>query len=472
MKPTRQAEFARILGLWDAAAIVAGSMIGSGIFLVSADIARLLDAPVWLLAVWLATAAVTVVAALNYGELAAMLPRAGGQYVYLREAYGPLWGFLYGWTLFTVIQTGTIAAVAVAFAKFCAVFIPALEGSTAGSVGLDGQRCVAIGVIVLLTWANCRGLRTGRWIQNIFTVAKVGTLLAVVLAGVVLGPSLGQGHVNWVYFWGQRAMSLSDVLPLFGAAMVGALFSADAWNNITFAAAEVKHPERNIAASLVIGAGGVTVLYILANASYLAVLPLWGAAGGSNPLERGIQYANNDRVASAMMEVLFGSTGNLLMSAAIMVSTFGCANGLILSGARVYHAMAKDGLFFKAAGYLNVYRVPVVALVFQAAWAGILVLSGTYGDLLDYVIFAALLFYSLTVAAVVVLRIRHPQWPRPYRAIGYPWLTLLYVAATLAIMVDLLVMKPRYTWPGLLIVLAGVPVYYLTRQRRRASSLT
>ncbi len=460
----QQPEFARVLGLGDATAIVAGSMIGSGVFLVSADIARLLAAPAWLLAVWLVTALLTVAAALTYGELAAMMPRAGGQYVYLREAYGPLIGFLYGWTLFTVIQTGTIAAVAVAFAKFTAVFIPALEATTPEAFIVDGQRILAIGVIAFLTWANSLGLHTGRWVQNVFTLTKVGTLIAVVVIGCALGPLRGAGEANWAYFWGREPVALSSLVPLFGAAMVGALFSADAWNNVTFAAGEVRQPERNIPASLVLGAAGVTCLYFLANVSYLCVLPLWGDPNGSTAAARGIQFAANDRVATATFEVLFGPAGNFAMAGAIMISTFGCANGLILSGARVYHAMAQDGLFFKAAGWLNSRRVPGAALTIQGLWACALVLSGTYGDLLDYVICNALLFYALTACAVIVLRLRRPAFPRPYNAIGYPWLTLLYIGATTFIAVDLLIVKPAYTWPGLLIVLSGIPVYFLAKR--------
>lgn len=459
--------FARVLGLWDATAIVAGSMIGSGIFLVSADIARLVAAPAWLLGVWLVTALLTVTAALNYGELAAMMPRAGGQYVYLREAYGPLVGFLYGWTLFTVIQTGTIAAVAVAFAKFAAVFVPGLEATAQGAFAVDGQRVLAVIVIAILTWANSLGLHTGRWVQNIFTVAKVGTLVGLVLVGCSLGPLRANAGNNWVDFWGRQTIELSTLLPLFGAAMVGALFSADAWNNVTFAAAEVRHPERTIPASLVLGAATVTILYLLANVAYLCVLPLWGQPDGATVAERGIQFATNDRVATAAFEVLFGPIGNLAMAAAIMVSTFGCANGLILSGARVYHAMAADGLFFKAAGFLNTRRVPGVALAVQGLWASALVLSGTYSNLLDYVVSAALVFYALTASAVIVLRHRKPDLPRPYKALGYPWLTLLYIAATIAIVVDLLIVKPHYTWPGLLIVFAGIPCYFLAQRANK-----
>lgn len=460
----RPVEFARVLGLWDATAIVAGSMIGSGIFLVSADIARQVQAPAYLLGVWVLTALLTILGALTYGELAAMMPRAGGQYVYLREAYGSLVGFLYGWTLFTVIQTGTIAAVAVAFARFTAVLFPWLESTPAGAFSLDRQRVLAIAVIALLTWANTTGIHTGRWVQNIFTAGKVGALLLLIVLGALFAPVRGAGTVNWQWFWGKEEISLLVLLPAFGAAMVGALFSADAWNNVTFAAAEVRRPERTVPLSLVLGAAGVTGLYVLANVVYLAILPLWGEAQAAAVLERGIAHASHDRVATAAMEVLFGPTGTWMMALAIMLSTFGCANGLILAGARVYHAMAHDGLFFRVAGYLNTRRVPGAALVMQGVWASLLVLSGTYSDLLDYVIFAALLFYALTAGAVFVLRVREPERPRPYRALGYPWLPALYILLTSAILVDLLVMKPRYTWPGLGLVVAGVPVYLLARR--------
>ncbi|MCX8071407.1 MAG: amino acid permease [Candidatus Binatia bacterium] len=468
-------EFVRVLGLWDATAIVAGSMIGSGIFLVSADIARVVDAPAWLLAVWIATMLLTLAAAVNYGELAALFPKAGGQYVFLREAYGSLAGFLYGWTLFTVIQTGTIAAVAVAFAKFSAVFTPDLLQATAtGFFAIDGQRFLAIVVIVILTVVNCVGLQAGRWVQNVFTAAKVGSLLAVVLVGCAAGPLYGHGAVNWAYFWGREPLDFLTILPLLGAAMVGALFSADAWHNVTFTAAEVRDPERNIPASLLLGSASVTLLYVLANVAYLSVLPLWGSPAGATAIERGIQYAANDRVATAAMEVLLGQTGVLAMAAAVLVSTFGCANGLILAGARVYQAMAEDGLFFRAAALLNTKRVPAVALMLQSVWATVLILSGTYSDLLDYVIFAALLFYALTAGSVIVLRVKHPNLPRPYRAFGYPWLTCLYITVTLAILIDLLVVKPRYTWPGLLIVAAGIPIYFIARRSNseNAGSLT
>ena len=468
--------FVRGLGLWDATAVVAGSMIGLGIFIVSADIARQVGAPGWLLVVWGLSALMTIIGALSYGELAAMMPHAGGQYVYLREAYGPLAGFLFGWTLFLVIQSGTIAAVAVAFAKFTAALLPAFDTVfRVGSLAVSAQQCLGIVVIAVLTAANCNGLHTGRWVQNVFTATKVGALIALVGFGVIVGRNAGAIQANLGNFWGSAPFSLS-LLPLIGAAMVGALFSSDAWNNITFAAAEVRDPARTVPLSLMIGTSVVSGLYIAANLVYLAALPLLGQAGAATPLGRGIEFATSDRVATAAIEVTIGQGGAVIMALAIMISTFGCVNGLILAGARVYYAMARDGLFFPAAGFLNTRRVPAAALVLQGIWASLLTLSGTYGDLLDYVIFAALLFYVLTVGAVFVLRRTQPATPRPYRAVGYPIVPAAYVALAALIMLDLLVVKPRYTWPGVLIVASGVPAFYWWRRRgpqsqRRVSRL-
>lgn len=439
-------------------------MIGSGIFIVSADIARQVNAPGWLLVVWGLTAVMTVIGALSYGELAAMMPHAGGQYVYLREAYGPLVGFLFGWTLFMVIQTGTVAAVAVAFAKFTAALIPALDASFhLGPVPIAAQQCLGIVVIAVLTALNCNGLHTGRWVQNVFTATKVGSLAALIAFGLLVGRNAAAVQANLTHFWGP-APSWS-LLPLIGAAMVGALFSSDAWNNITFAAAEVRDPARTVPLSLACGTILVTILYLAANVVYLAALPLVGDAGGATAFEHGIQFAASDRVATAAMEVMLGPAGAVVMALGIMISTFGCVNGLILAGARVYYAMARDGLFFSVASLLNTRRVPAAALVLQGLWAAVLTLSGTYSDLLDYVIFAALLFYVLTVGALFILRRTQPDADRPYRALGYPILPLAYMALAALIMVDLLVVKPRYTWPGLLIVASGVPVFFWWRSR-------
>jgi len=462
--------FVRGLGLWDATAVVAGSMIGSGVFIVSADIARQVEAPAWLMGVWVLTGLLTVIGALSYGELAAMMPHAGGQYVYLREAFGPLVGFLYGWTLFLVIQTGTIAAVAVAFAKFAAVLVPEL-GATLhlGRLRIGAQQCLAIAIIAGLTGANCNGLHTGRIVQNVFTVTKVGSLIVLVVFGLVFGRHAEATRENLATFWGSGARTWA-IVPLFGAAMVGALFSSDAWNNITFAAAEVRDPARNVPLSLAIGTVSVTVLYLAANVVYLAVLPLHGDATATAVFARGIQFAASDRVATAVMEVMLGSAGAAVMALGIMISTFGCENGLILAGARVYYAMARDGLFFSSAGLLNTRGVPAAALLFQGLWASLLTLSGTYADLLDYVIFAALLFYALTVGGLFVLRRTQPTAPRPYRAVGYPWVPGVYVGLATLIMIDLLMVKPYYTWPGLIIVVSGVPVFRWWRARTPSSS--
>ncbi len=443
-------------------------MIGSGIFIVSADIARTVGAPGWLLVVWLIAGVMTVIGALSYGELAAMMPHAGGQYVYLREAYGPLLGFLYGWTLFLVIQTGTIAAVAVAFGKFTATLVPAFDAAFhLGPLSISAQQCLAIAIVAVLTAANCNGLRTGRLVQNVFTATKVGALLALVVFGLAFGRNPVAVSANLEHFWGAPSLALG---PLIGAAMVGALFSADAWNNITFAAAEVRDPARTVPLSLAIGTGTVIALYLAANVVYLAVLPLPGDPAAATALGRGIEFAASDRVATAAMQVMMGQGAAVLMALAIMISTFGCDNGLILSGARVYFAMARDGLFFRAAGFLNTRGVPAAALVLQGLWAAVLTLSGTYSELLDYVIFAALLFYALTVGAIFILRRTRPREPRPYTAIGYPLIPAAYIGLAVLIMVDLLIVKPRYTWPGLLIVASGVPVFYAWRGRHPSSA--
>jgi APA family basic amino acid/polyamine antiporter len=491
------------LGLFDSTMLVAGSMIGSGIFIVSATIVQDVGGAGWLLAVWALAGLMTVLGALSYGELAAMMPRAGGQYVYLREAYSPLWGFLYGWTSFLVIQTGTIAAVGVAFAKFLGVLVPALGTGEAAQIavlpGFTGiplslpwlnepirlfamkhftittGQFVGVGVILLLTWWNTRGLVEGKWLQNVFTVAKIGWLIAVIAVGLTLTASPAVWRANFAEPWAAMsttaqyhdtarlvpAGSTLVALMVMGGAMVGALFSADAWNNVTFTAGEVRNPHRNLPLSLVFGTGLVIALYLLANVAYLSSLPLAGDPSGSTALERGIAYARDKRVGTALLELLSPDYGAPLMAVAIMISTFGCQNGLILQGARLTFAMAGDGLFFRSVGRVNRRHVPAVALWVQAIWASLLAFSGTYDDLLDYIIFAALLFYALTVVGLFVLRIRRPDAPRPYRAFGYPLLPGLYVGLCTAVMLDLLVVKPVYTWPGLLLVLTGIPVYFL-----------
>jgi len=459
--------FHRELGLLDAGAIVAGSMIGSGIFIVSADVARTVGSPGWLLLVWILNAVITILGALSYGELAAMMPRAGGQYVYLREAYSPLLGFLYGWTLFLVIQTGTIAAVAVAFAKFLGVLLPWVSTQHAvlqvGSVSLSSQRLVAIAVIALLTWSNSRGLREGKIVQNVFTSAKVAALIILILLGLLVARNPQALAANFTDAWHGPTVSLG-FLMLVGGAMVGPLFSSDAWNNVTFTAGEVKNPQRILPLSLLGGTGVVMLLYCLTNLAYLFLLPLVGAETGTTVAARGIQYAAEDRVATAAAYMIFGAHAAAIMAVAIMVSTFGCLNGLILAGPRLYYAMAQDQLFFAKTGHLNAAGVPAAGLWLQMGWASVLTLSGTYGNLLDYVVFAALLFYVLTVVGLFILRRTRPQAERPYRVYAYPWLPGCYVLAASAVTLDLLFVKPAYTWPGLLIVLTGVPVYFLWRR--------
>ena len=463
-----EGEFHRELGLIDATAIVAGSMIGSGIFIVSADVARTVGAPGWLLLVWVLSGVLTVLSALAYGELAAMMPRAGGQYIYLREAYSPLLGFLYGWTLFLVIQTGTIAAVAVAFAKFLGVLVPWVSAEKAllqaGTVSLSTQRVVAIAVIALLTWSNSRGLREGKIVQNLFTSAKVAALATLIVLGLFVARNAEAVSANFSNLWGDTPVTL-PFLMLVGGAMVGPLFSSDAWNNVTFTAGEVKNPRRTLPLSLLAGTGLVMLLYCLTNVAYLCLLPLSGSAAGATVAARGMQYATDDRVATAAAYMIFGPSAASIMAGAIMISTFGCLNGLILAGPRLYYAMARDRLFFAQTGHLNAAGVPAGGLWLQMVWASLLTLSGTYGNLLDYVVFAALLFYVLTVAGLFVLRRTRPDAERPYRVYGYPWLPGLYVLAASTIMIDLLFVKPAYTWPGLLIVLTGVPVYFLWKRR-------
>ncbi|MGH8008178.1 MAG: APC family permease [Candidatus Binatia bacterium] len=463
----QEGTFQRELGLIDATAIVAGSMIGSGIFIVSADMARTVGSPGWLLLLWIASGVITLLGALAYGELAAMMPRAGGQYVYLREAYSPLWGFLSGWTVFLVIQTGTIAAVAVAFAKFLGVLVPWVSAENSlmqlGPISLSTQRVVAIAVMALLTWSNSRGLREGKIIQNVFTSAKILALAALILLGLFVARNPEAVTANSANVWGETPLSFG-FLMLLGGAMVGPLFAADAWNNVTFTAGEVKNPRRTLPLSLIGGTGLVIALYCLTNVAYLCVLPLQGSPDGATVIDRGIQYAADDRVATAAAHMIFDEGAAAIMAIAVMISTFGCLNGMILAGPRLYYAMAQDRLFFAGAGRLNAAGVPAVGLWLQMLWASVLTLSGTYGNLLDYVIFAALLFYVLTVAGLFVLRRTRPDADRPYRVYGYPWLPGFYILAASAVMIDLLFVKPAYTWPGLLIVLTGVPVYFFWRR--------
>jgi len=488
-------ELVKGLGLTSATMLVMGSMIGSGIFIVSAEISREVDSPALLIGALLVTGFLTIVGALSYGELAAMMPRAGGQYVYLREALGPLWGFLYGWTLFLVIQTGTIAAVGVAFGKFLGIFFPSISSSSwivhfwkvppihigpmvLGNMetGLSTQNLVAI-LVVVLSVINIFGLKTGALIQNVFTAAKVSALLGLVVLGVLIGRNAQAIAANFQgNFWhnaglgAQHAVQvgvggpivLVGTLTILAVAQVGSLFSADAWNNVTFTAGEVKHPSRNLPLSLALGTGVVIALYTACNLIYLNILPLDGSPTGASIMERGIKFATEDRVGTAVMSQMLGASGGTLMAIAIMLSTFGCCNGLILAGSRVYYAMAKDGLFFKSVAKLHpTYKTPAVSLMVQMVWTCILCVSGSYGQLLDYIIFAVLVFYILTIFGLFVLRRTRADAERPYRAIGYPVLPAIYIVMALFIDVVLLRYKPQFTWPGLIIVLLGIPVYFL-----------
>ncbi len=473
-------EFVKALTLTDATMLVAGSMIGSGIFIVSAEISRAVNSPFWLLMAWIVSGIVTILGALAYGELAAMYPRAGGQYVFLRESMGHLMGFLYGWTLFVVIQTGTIAAVAVAFGRFLGVlwpsitpdrysWFPQMDFTTAGApmqLGLSPQRLIALISIWVLTWINLRGIKEGKWVQTTLTVVKTAALAGLIIIGLTIGrhaeaitANFSNGNFNPVSF-------APAFIIAFGSALVGSLFASDAWNNVTFAAAEVHSPQRNLPRALLYGTGLVSILYILANVSYLNVLPLHGVKDGATVMQRGIQYATQDRVASAAAETIFGAAGASIMAALILISTFGCNNGLILSGARVYYAMARDKLFFRRAGGLNVHSVPAAALIAQSIWTSLLCLTGTYGQLLNYVIFAALVFYALTTIGLFRLRSLRPDAERPYRVVGYPVLPALYIVLASAIAVILLIADQTRAQAisGLVIVLLGVPVYFIWRK--------
>ena len=479
-------ELVKGLGLVSATTLVMGSMIGSGIFIVSADIARLVDSPALLILAWVITGFLTITGALAYGELAAMMPKAGGQYVFLRESLGPLWGFLYGWTLFLVIQTGTIAAVGVAFGKFLGYFFPSISaqnwivhlGNT--NIGLSTQNLVAILVVLLLSGINVFGIKTGALVQNVFTIAKVSALLGLILVAVFVGRNPDAVAANFGDFWRNASLSSQHVvaagvtvgtLAILAIAQVGSLFSADAWNNVTFTAAEVQNAKRNLPLALALGTGIVIALYVAANFVYLTVLPLDGDPNGATVFARGIKYAAEDRVGTAVMYQMFGATGAALMAVAIMLSTFGCANGLILSGARVYYAMAKDKLFFQPVAHVHpLYRTPAISLAVQAIWTCILCLSGSYGQLLDYIVFAVLIFYVLTIVSLFVLRRTRPNAERPYRAVGYPVLPAIYIAIALYIDIVLLLYKPQYTWPGLIIVLLGIPVYYMWSARARRAA--
>lgn len=450
------------LGLLDATMVVAGSMIGSGIFIVSADITRNTGSAGWILIVWLIAGLMTIIAALSYGELSGMFPRAGGQYVYLREAYGPLMGFLFGWSFFSIIQTATIAAVAVAFSKFTAYIFPYFSEDITvwqwGVFTLSRAQLLAIGVILLLTAFNTRGVKEAKILQTSFTLAKILSLSALIVAGFwVADPEIWRA--NWQDAWTLKHISSSGEISSYtsllalgavAAAMVGSIFSSDSWNNITFIAGEIRHPQRNIGLSLFAGTTIVTVIYVAANLMYLSVLPLSGIAG-----------AANDRVAVTAAQAIFGKVGTLIIALMIMVSTFGCNNGLILAGARVYYSMARDGIFFSRTARLNRNSVPAAALWLQGVIASLWCLSGKYGDLLNMISFTVVCFYVLTIAGIFVLRKKRPDLPRSYRAFGYPYLPMLYIIMGLSFCLLLIFFKPGYTWPGLIITVLGVPVYYM-----------
>lgn len=446
------------LSLFDSTAIIIGSMIGSGIFIVSAEIARKVETPGMLLLAWVITGIITIFGALSYGELAAAMPKAGGQYVYIKEAFGPLYGFLYGWTLFAVIQTGTIAAVAVAFAKFTGVFFPVISGDNylfqAGFLKVSSQQVLAIFLIIFLSLYNFRNVKAGAFLQNIFTVSKVLALLILVVLGIYFG---FHGFGNSANF----KPTFPDIITLttigvFGAAMTGSLFSADAWNNITFTAGEVKNPQKNLPLSLFLGTSTVILLYMLANIAYIYVLPI-----------EQIQHAENDRVATLLMETILGNNGKFFMAAMIMVSTFGCLNGCILTAARVYYAMAKDGMFLKQAAKLNKNDVPANSLTMQCIWACILCFSGTYGDLLNYIMFAVMLFYILTISGLFRLRITRPEMERPYKAFGYPVIPAVYIILASLVAINMLIYQTDFSLYGLIIILIGVPVYYIFRKKTK-----
>jgi APA family basic amino acid/polyamine antiporter len=492
------------LGLFSATAIVVGSMIGSGIFIVPADISRGVGSPALLIGAWLVTAVMTLIGALSYGELAAMMPGAGGQYIYLREALGRIWGFLFGWTLFLVIQTGTIAAVAVAFAKFLGVFFPSISTTNwvwhigrvpawkvgpmvLGNmdIGISTANLTGIVVILVLALINVFGVKLGALVQNVFTTAKTLALLGLVILGVLFGRNAFAIHANfganfWTGWHSMHAvqvgvggpMAMVGMLTILAVVQTGSLFSADSWNNVTYTAGEVRNPKRNLPLSLVLGTVLVLGLYILANFVYLMALPLHGDPQGTTIAARGIQYAAEDRVATAALQQIFSHAGAYLMAGAILISTFGCANGLTLAGARVYYAMSRDGLFFKAAAKLHPkWHTPVAALVVQAVWSCVLCISGSYGQLLDYIICTELIFYILTIICLFVLRRTRPNADRPYKAIGYPVLPAIYILMAAWICIVLLRYKPQYTWPGLVIVLLGVPVFMIwSRKSARPAS--
>lgn len=475
-------ELKRSLGLIDATMIVAGSMIGSGIFIVSASMSRAVGSAGYLLMLWIITGVITVMAALSYGELAGMMPKAGGQFVYIQRAFGNLVAFLYGWTVFTVIQTGVIAAVAVAFANYSAIFFPELQGNilsiSNGSFVITWKQILAIFTILILTYSNTRGIRNGKMIQLVFTSTKLLSLFALIVLGIAMAFKSDTLAENFKNAWDASTTTVNkdgtiSITHLAGFALIGAmgstiinsLFSADAWNNVTFIAGEIKDPKKNIPRSLFLGTLLVTLLYILANVAYLALLPLKGDPFAQDAFGQGIQFATNDRVGASAATMIFGNVALFIMAGLIMISTFGCNNGLILAGARVYYAMAKEKLFFKKAGTLNDNAVPSFALWIQCAWACALCLSGTYSDLVNYSTFASMIFYIVTIAGLFALRKNEPDTERPYKAFGYPFIPALYILSALAICTILIIYDGRNTGFGLICVFIGIPVYYFTQKR-------
>ena len=460
----------RELGLLDGTMLVVGSMIGSGIFIVSADIARQVGSTAWLLLIWLFSGLITVIAAVSYGELSAMFPKAGGQYVYLKEAYNKLIAFLYGWSFFGVIQTGTIAAVGVAFSKFAAYLVPFVSDENVlyeiGSFKLNAAQLVSIFTIILLTYINSRGVKNGKMLQTVLTIIKIASLVGLIIFGLTLGAKAEIWNANWTDVWATKSFNTETGtwLPISGtalitgisAAMVGSLFSSDAWNGVTFIAGEIKNPQRNVGLSLFLGTFIVTLIYVLANVMYVAVIPL-----------EEIATAKSDRVAVVAANYIFGNIGTLIIAIMIMISTFACNNGLIMAGARVYYTMAKDGLFFKKAAHLNEFSVPAWALWAQCVWASALCLTGKYGDLLDFVVIIVLIFYILTIYGIFILRKKQPDAGRPYKAIGYPLLPLFYIVVASAISISLLITKFSTCGWGVLIMLAGIPVYYITKGKEQ-----
>lgn len=463
------------LGLLDATMVVVGSMIGSGIFIVSAEMTRYLGSSGYLLLAWALTGVLTLIAALSYGELSAMFPKAGGQYVYLREAYNPLVGFLYGWSFFAVIQTGTIAAVGVAFSKFAAYLFPILSEKNIlfeiGSFGVSAAQLVGVATILLLTFINTKGVENAKLVQTTVTIAKLASLFGLLILGFLLGAKAGIWENNLTDMWAAKSMEMKNgtlethlitgwaIVPAMAVAMVGSIFSADAWNNVTFIAGEIRNPQKNIGLSLLFGTLTVSVIYLLMNVMYISVLPL-----------QEIATAESDRVAIAASQGIWGQMGVYAIAVMIMISTFGCNNGLILAGARVYRTMALDGLFFKKAGEVNENQVPAFALWIQCAWACVLCLSGKYGALLDYVVFVVLLFYALTIGGIFILRKKRPDAERPYKAWGYPIIPMLYIVAALGLSVLLFIYKFNNTWPGLGIILVGIPIYYASIQHKKGEN--